>query len=112
VLIGCRWCTFVDDMRTALSHPPPVQVSAAAATKQTFRSMKLGRRARIERSRLSRAERGYVASMRTSWASIVPNATCATALIDRVIHHADVISIEGKSYRLREAEDGKRRGID
>jgi hypothetical protein len=25
--------------------------------------------------------------------------------IDRVIHHADVISIEGKSYRLREAED-------
>ena len=30
---------------------------------------------------------------------------CATALIDRVIHHADVISIEGKSYRLREAED-------
>jgi DNA replication protein DnaC len=39
------------------------------------------------------------------WASIFPNATCATALIDRVIHHADVISVEGKSYRLREAED-------
>lgn len=39
------------------------------------------------------------------WATIFPNATCATALIDRVIHHADVISVEGKSYRLREAED-------
>lgn len=39
------------------------------------------------------------------WATIFPNATCATALIDRVIHHADVISIEGKSYRLREAEN-------
>lgn len=39
------------------------------------------------------------------WPSIFPNATCATALIDRVIHHADVISVEGKSYRLREAED-------
>jgi len=38
------------------------------------------------------------------WPSIFPNATCATALIDRIIHHADVISIEGKSYRLREAE--------
>jgi DNA replication protein DnaC len=38
------------------------------------------------------------------WASIFPNATCATALIGRVIHHADV-SVEGKSYRLREAED-------
>ena len=39
------------------------------------------------------------------WASIFPNATCATALIDRVSHHADVINVEGKSYRLREAED-------
>jgi DNA replication protein DnaC len=38
------------------------------------------------------------------WPSIFPNATCATALIDRVIHHADVLAIEGESYRLREAE--------
>lgn len=39
------------------------------------------------------------------WPTIFPNATCATALIDRIIHHADIIAIEGKSYRLREAED-------
>jgi DNA replication protein DnaC len=39
------------------------------------------------------------------WPTIFPNATCATALIDRVIHHADVIAIEGQSYRLRQAED-------
>lgn len=32
------------------------------------------------------------------WPTIFPNATCATALIDRVIHHADVIAIKGKSY--------------
>lgn len=38
------------------------------------------------------------------WPSIFPNATCATALIDRVIHHADVIAIEGESYRAREAQ--------
>ena len=38
------------------------------------------------------------------WPTIFPNAACATALIDRVVHHADVIAIEGKSYRLREAE--------
>ena len=31
-------------------------------------------------------------------------ATCATALIDRIIHHANVIDIEGQSYRLRQAE--------
>ncbi|WP_437986618.1 ATP-binding protein [Sorangium sp. So ce117] len=39
------------------------------------------------------------------WPSIFPNATCATALIDRVIHRADVIAIEGQSYRLRDAEE-------
>lgn len=38
------------------------------------------------------------------WPTIFPNATCATALIDRVVHHADVIAIEGDSYRAREAE--------
>jgi DNA replication protein DnaC len=38
------------------------------------------------------------------WAQAFPNAACATALIDRVVHHADVIAIEGKSYRRREAE--------
>jgi DNA replication protein DnaC len=39
------------------------------------------------------------------WPTIFPNATCATALIDRVIHHADVIAIKGDSYRRREAAD-------
>jgi DNA replication protein DnaC len=39
----------------------------------------------------------------SEWPTIFPNATCATALIDRVIHHADVLAIEGQSYRLREA---------
>jgi DNA replication protein DnaC len=38
------------------------------------------------------------------WPTIFPNATCATALIDRVVHHADVIAIEGDSYRAREAD--------
>ena len=42
------------------------------------------------------------------WPTIFPNATCATALIDRVVHHADVIAIEGQSYRLRQAEDRSR----
>jgi DNA replication protein DnaC len=37
------------------------------------------------------------------WPSIFPNSACTTALIDRVVHHASVINIKGKSYRLREA---------
>lgn len=41
------------------------------------------------------------------WASVFPNAACATALIDRIVHHADVIPIEGKSFRRRVAEEAK-----
>jgi DNA replication protein DnaC len=43
------------------------------------------------------------------WPTIFPNATCATALIDRIVHHADVLPIEGDSYRRREAEATQRR---
>jgi DNA replication protein DnaC len=44
----------------------------------------------------------------SDWPTIFPNATCATALIDRTVHHADVIAIEGDSYRRREAETDKK----
>ncbi len=37
------------------------------------------------------------------WHTIFPNATCATALIERVVHHADIVKIEGESYRMRES---------
>jgi DNA replication protein DnaC len=40
----------------------------------------------------------------SEWASIFPNAACTTALIDRVVHHAEIIAIEGDSYRKREAQ--------
>ena len=41
------------------------------------------------------------------WPTIFPNAACTTALIDRIVHHADVIAIEGESYRRRDAERKK-----
>ncbi|MCC6751547.1 MAG: ATP-binding protein [Deltaproteobacteria bacterium] len=37
------------------------------------------------------------------WPTSFPRATCATALIDRVVHHADVIAVEGESYCARGA---------
>ena len=38
------------------------------------------------------------------WDTIFPNASCAVALIDRLTHHAEILAIEGESYRKREAE--------
>lgn len=38
------------------------------------------------------------------WDTIFPNASCAVALIDRLTHHAEILVIEGESYRRREAE--------
>jgi len=40
----------------------------------------------------------------SEWPTIFPNAASATALIDRLVHHAEIISIEGDSYRRRVAE--------
>ena len=45
----------------------------------------------------------------SQWPGIFPNATSATALIDRVIHHSEIIAIEGESYRKREAEAAQKR---
>lgn len=41
----------------------------------------------------------------SDWPTIFPGAACTTALIDRVVHHAEIIPIEGKSYRLRDATE-------
>ncbi len=42
------------------------------------------------------------------WSTVFPNAACATALIDRITHHSEIITIEGDSYRKREAEQAKK----
>jgi DNA replication protein DnaC len=40
----------------------------------------------------------------SDWPTIFPNAGSAIALIDRLIHHAEILTIEGESYRRRTAE--------
>jgi DNA replication protein DnaC len=43
----------------------------------------------------------------TDWPTIFPNAACTTALIDRLVHHSEIISIEGRELSQREAEISK-----
>lgn len=42
------------------------------------------------------------------WPTVFPNATCTVALIDRLTHRADIISIRGKSWRRKEADERNR----
>jgi DNA replication protein DnaC len=37
------------------------------------------------------------------WTNFLPDATSATAILDRFLHHAEVVVLSGESYRLREA---------
>ena len=39
------------------------------------------------------------------WAEIFGSATLANAILDRLLHHASVISIKGPSYRLRDKRE-------
>jgi DNA replication protein DnaC len=39
------------------------------------------------------------------WKDVFPNAACVVTLIDRLVHHSEIISIEADSYRLKEATE-------
>ena len=39
------------------------------------------------------------------WSEVFPNAACTVALIDRLVHHAEIIAIKGESYRRKEAQE-------
>jgi len=39
------------------------------------------------------------------WRDIFPNATCVVSIVDRLLHHSEIINIEGESYRLKEAQE-------
>lgn len=39
------------------------------------------------------------------WNEVFPNSSSVTALIDRLLHHAEIVKIEGDSYRAKEAKE-------
>jgi len=39
------------------------------------------------------------------WGEVFPNAACVVSLIDRLMHRAEVVRIDGESYRAKEAEE-------
>jgi DNA replication protein DnaC len=41
----------------------------------------------------------------TDWKEVFPNAACVVSLVDRLVHRAEIIGIEGESYRAKEARE-------
>ena len=39
------------------------------------------------------------------WREVFPNAACVISLVDRLVHNAEILAIEGESYRLKEAQE-------
>lgn len=39
------------------------------------------------------------------WGTIFPQAACVSALLERLLHRAEIISIDGESYRMKEATE-------
>jgi DNA replication protein DnaC len=42
------------------------------------------------------------------WGEVFPNASCVVTLVDRLVHKAEIVPIEGDSYRRKEAEEIQR----
>ncbi len=40
------------------------------------------------------------------WGGLLGDDVLATALLDRLLHHAEIITINGRSYRMRERMAG------
>ena len=36
---------------------------------------------------------------------VFPNAACVVTLVDRLLHRAEIVTLEGSSYRLKEAQE-------
>lgn len=39
------------------------------------------------------------------WKEVFPNAACVVSLVDRLMHHAEIVAIDGDSYRVKEARE-------
>jgi IstB transposition helper protein len=83
----------------AFSTHRPVQISAA-----TSLLFELTNRRYKKKSTVITTNKPF-----SQWHEVFPNAACVVSLIDRLIHNAEIIAIDGKSYRLKEAQERNER---
>ena len=39
------------------------------------------------------------------WREVFPNAACVVSMVDRLMHNAEIVVLDGQSYRLKEAKE-------
>jgi DNA replication protein DnaC len=39
------------------------------------------------------------------WHDVFPNAACVVSMVDRLMHNAEIVAIDGESYRVKEARE-------
>lgn len=39
------------------------------------------------------------------WSEVFPNAACVVSIVDRLVHHSEIIVLDGESYRMKEAKE-------
>lgn len=39
------------------------------------------------------------------WSEVFPNAACVVSIVDRLVHHSEILVIESESYRMKEAKE-------
>ena len=44
----------------------------------------------------------------SAWGEVFGDDAVATAMIDRLVHHAEILSLKGDSYRLKDKDLGAR----
>jgi DNA replication protein DnaC len=45
------------------------------------------------------------------WHEVFPNAACTVSMVDRLMHNADIVAIDGDSYRVKEAKERAERRV-
>jgi DNA replication protein DnaC len=45
----------------------------------------------------------------SEWKEVFPSAACLVSLVDRLTHFAEIVAIDGESYRVKEARERNER---
>ena len=58
-------------------------------------------------SRYERASRIVTSNKALRWGEVFGDDVVAAAMIDRLVHHAEVVALKGDSYRLKDRDLGR-----